>query len=141
MRSLNRVYLKRLVSARDRLPKAQFKNVEEMQQYCENAYSSVLYLLLESVDIKNIHVDHAASHLGKAQGLTNLLRAIPHLSNGVLLHIPQDLLQKHGVNHSHQLPSSKPNHNEMNAVEECVYEVACLANQHLKKVRKTISEA
>lgn len=130
---LNRVYLKRMVSARDRPPKEPFRTVEEIQQYAEQTYSSLFYLLLESIGVKDLNADHAASHLGKAQGLATLLRAIPHLSHGFLLHVPQELLQKYGVSSADRAPPAFNTSQEQKAVEECVFEIASLANQHLTK--------
>lgn len=45
-----------------------------MERYAEETVSTVYYLILNIAGISNIHADHAASHLGKAQGLSNLLR-------------------------------------------------------------------
>lgn len=88
---------------------------------------------MECFGIKNVNVDHAASHLGKAQGLTTLLRAIPHLHNGFSLHIPQELLIKHNVSYIGRVDLSI-DEEEKKAIQECVFEIASLANQHLKKV-------
>lgn len=128
MKKLNRVYLKRMVSARDRQPKEQFRTLEEIQQYAEQSYSSLFYLLLESMGVKDLNADHAASHLGKAQGLTTLLRAIPHLNHGFQLHVPQELLQKHGLN-----GIGGSDQGQQKAMEECIFEIASLANQHITK--------
>lgn len=45
-----------------------------MEKYAEMSVSNVLYLILEGCGVKNIHADHAASHLGKAQGLSQHIR-------------------------------------------------------------------
>lgn len=45
-----------------------------MEAYAEKTISNVLYLILEGFAVKNIHADHAASHLGKAQGLVQQIR-------------------------------------------------------------------
>lgn len=47
-----------------------------METYAERSVSNVFYLILEGCGAKNIHADHAASHLGKAQGLVQQLRYI-----------------------------------------------------------------
>lgn len=138
MKPLNRAYLKRLVNARNRQPKQQFRTIDEIQQYSEDTYSTLFYLLLEAVGIKNLNADHAASHLGKAQGLTTLLRAIPHLQDGHLLHIPQELLIKHSMGGMGSVPLFN-NEQEKKRIEECVFEIASLANQHLKKVNAILS--
>lgn len=47
-----------------------------MEKYAEKSVSNVLYLILEGCHTKNINADHAASHLGKAQGLIQQLRCV-----------------------------------------------------------------
>uniref|UniRef100_A0A1A9ZI70 Uncharacterized protein n=1 Tax=Glossina pallidipes TaxID=7398 RepID=A0A1A9ZI70_GLOPL len=89
--TLNKVYLKRLVTARDRAPNQPFEN------YSEQIYSSLLYRLIELCGVKNLHVDHAASHLGKPQGVVALLRAVPYTKRGQTLNVPQELLIKNGI--------------------------------------------
>lgn len=51
-----------------------FVSLEEMEKYVEKSVSSVLYLVLEGCGVQNINADHAASHLGKAQGLVQQIR-------------------------------------------------------------------
>lgn len=48
--------------------------LEEIEKYAEESVSSIYYLLLSVADVKDVHADHAASHLGKAQGIANILR-------------------------------------------------------------------
>ena len=44
--------------------------------------------------IKNIHADHAASHIGKALGLTTVLRAIPFHAQRRRVYLPLDIVVK-----------------------------------------------
>lgn len=55
-----------------------FKSLEDIEKYAEESVSSVYYLLLGIGGVKDVHADHAASHLGKAQGITNILRSGPN---------------------------------------------------------------
>lgn len=73
--SLPRRHLERLVTSRSGLIKARhFRSLEDLERYAEDAVSPIYYLLLNVAGIKDIHADHAASHLGKAQGIANILR-------------------------------------------------------------------
>lgn len=45
-----------------------------MEKYAEHSVSSVYYLILEGSGIKTINADHAASHLGKSQGIVQQIR-------------------------------------------------------------------
>ncbi|GCB67635.1 hypothetical protein scyTo_0012169, partial [Scyliorhinus torazame] len=55
-----------------------YRNIKDLESYAENAQSSLIYLVLEVLGVKNIHADHAASHIGKAQGIVTCLRATPY---------------------------------------------------------------
>lgn len=101
-----------------------------MENYAEETVSSVNYLLLESLNCRNVNSDHAASHLGKAQGITNILRSIyAQRSPSQYLPIPQEILMKHGVSQE-RFFRSKANDK---GVEDVVFEIATLAHQHLEK--------
>ncbi|XP_075156050.1 NADH dehydrogenase (ubiquinone) complex I, assembly factor 6 homolog sicily [Haematobia irritans] len=128
---LNKVYLKRLVNARDRAPNEPFITIKDMETYGEQTYSSLLYLLIQLTGVKDMNVDHAASHLGKAQGIVTLLRAIPYTKRSQALNIPQEILIKNGVSQERIL-RAKANDK---GVEDCIFEVATAAHQHLEMAR------
>jgi phytoene/squalene synthetase len=72
----------------------QYQTLTDLENYAENTQSSLLYLQLESLGIKDMHVDHIASHLGKARGIVTLLRGTPsHLQHRRLC-IPSDVMAK-----------------------------------------------
>lgn len=51
-----------------------FRTLDDVEKYAEDSVSSIYYLLLKVANVTNVHADHAASHLGKAQGIANILR-------------------------------------------------------------------
>ncbi|KAK9510759.1 hypothetical protein O3M35_005479 [Rhynocoris fuscipes] len=123
--------LTRLIGARfSVLNDLTFENMEVMEKYAEESVSPVYYLILQASGIKNIHADHAASHLGKAQGLTNLLRALPHNLNKRQLLLPQDVLLKHSVSQEDIIRK-----NLTEGVKQVIFDVASSANLHLKMAR------
>uniref|UniRef100_A0A3Q2TBY6 NADH:ubiquinone oxidoreductase complex assembly factor 6 n=1 Tax=Fundulus heteroclitus TaxID=8078 RepID=A0A3Q2TBY6_FUNHE len=67
-----------------------YRNLQELEKYSENTQSSLLYLLLECL-VKNVHADHAASHIGKAQGIVTCLRATPYHSSRRKVYLPMDI--------------------------------------------------
>lgn len=78
-----------------------FRDLTELENYAEETYSSLMYLGLECLGVKNIKADHVASHIGKAQGLSILLRATPYHSSKRRCYLPLDLVTKvpiHTVN-------------------------------------------
>lgn len=112
-----------------------FSTVEELEQYSELSTSSIYYLLLKIVGVDDLNVDHAASHLGKAQGISNCLRALGAVtvSRGLsaLPPIPQEILLKHGCSYERIL-RQRP---EDVGVQNCVFDVASVAKIHLEKAR------
>lgn len=131
------MYFQRLIQARQRPSNMLFNTVEELEQYTEISTSSIYYLLLKIVGVDDLNVDHAASHLGKAQGIANTLRALGAVtvrqSRGLnaLPPIPQEILLKHGCSYERVL-RQRP---EDVGVQNCVYDVASVAKIHLDKAR------
>lgn len=79
---------------------------------------------------------HAASHLGVAQSLTTLLRALPfHASRGVMI-VPAEITAKHGVNQQEVFTKGGSSH----GLEDAVFELATVANDHLLTARDTFKD-
>lgn len=129
-KKMTKQFFKRLIACRNRPRNQGFLTIKELEQYTEYSVSNIYYLTLEANDIKNVHVDHACSHLGKAQGIVNMLRSIPYIYRGQSVPIPQEILMKHGVSQERILRQKADD----KGVEEVVFEVATLAHQHLEKV-------
>ncbi|KAK5646425.1 hypothetical protein RI129_004889 [Pyrocoelia pectoralis] len=128
---LTKRYFNSLINSRyDLLTKNVFINLEAIEAHSEKSVSSVYYLILEGCGVKNINADHAASHLGKAQGLVQQLRCVHMAKKLNTIPLPQDILAKHKITHEEIFrctPSSRLN--------ECGFEVASRAHQHLVKAR------
>lgn len=66
-----------LINARaKRLQLNSFSNLEELEKYADETVSNVYFLILEGSGVRNVNADHAASHLGKAQGIVQQLRLL-----------------------------------------------------------------
>ena len=76
----------------------------------------------EAAGIKDSELDHATSHLGKAVGITQLLRGTVYHAQKRRVYLPTDIMAKEGVTES-QLTQGEPSP-ELNNV---VYEVASTA--------------
>lgn len=117
-----------------------FATKQELEQYVETSTASAYYLLLKIVGLEDLNADHAASHLGKAQGICNMLRALPIINSksntgsnrGALPAIPQEILLAHGCSYERILRQRANDE----IVQNCVFDVASLANIHLEKSRK-----
>lgn len=67
---LTKRWLQRIIDARyDQMSSdVQFQSLAEVDNFAESTNSSLNYLILEASGVRNVHADHAASHIGKAQG-------------------------------------------------------------------------
>jgi NADH dehydrogenase [ubiquinone] 1 alpha subcomplex assembly factor 6 len=79
--------------------------------------------------VESIHADHAASHLGKAHGIVNLIRSVPYNAQRKIVSLPQDVLLQHNVPHETVLRGSCTTD-----LKEAVFDIAARAKQHLDKV-------
>lgn len=78
---LSKAWLQRLVSTREKyLFSPPFASLEDLEQYAENTYSTLLYLTLSALPLCSLSADHLASHIGKAAGIAAVLRGIPILA-------------------------------------------------------------
>lgn len=75
--------------------------MKDLELYCENTYSSILYLQLEALGCKKFNADLVCSHIGKAIGLTTIIRSIPSQINQNKISLPVELMKK--VNDNHQI--------------------------------------
>lgn len=134
--ALAKKHLRQLVSARaEKLTLSTFPSIDQMEKYAENTCSPIFYLLLASCGIENINADHAFSHLGKAQGLTNLIRSVPHYAQKRVVVLPQDVLAKYKVSHESIIRGGceKPQ-------RDVVFEVASRAHSHVDKVLSLVDK-
>jgi NADH dehydrogenase [ubiquinone] 1 alpha subcomplex assembly factor 6 len=86
--------------------------------------------------IQDIHADHAASHLGKAHGIVNLIRSVPYNAQRKVVALPQDVLLQHNVTHEAVLRARCTA-----GLKEAVFDIAARAKQHLDKVSCSSSHA
>lgn len=136
--NLSKHWLKKLVTIRSEskyLSDFPFQTLSEIETYCDSSVTPIYYLLNEKIIQLSsnsnagfrIELDHIASHLGKAQGITNILRGIRHNAAHRRCYIPLELLVKHKCTHEDFLRSrtSKP-------VSDAIFETASQANSHLE---------
>lgn len=112
-----------------------FQTLSEIETYCDSSVTPIYYLLNEKiVQLSSnssagfrIELDHIASHLGKAQGISNILRGIRHNAAYRRCYIPTELLIKHKCTHEDFLRSTASK-----AVSDAIFETASQANSHLQ---------
>ncbi|XP_058817645.1 NADH dehydrogenase (ubiquinone) complex I, assembly factor 6 homolog [Topomyia yanbarensis] len=127
---LTKRYFQRIISSRLNT-NLRFVTTKQLEEYVDDSVSTVLYLVLEAHGVRNVHADHVASHLGKAQGIINLLRSIPCQERRNVVPIPQEILMQHGVSQERVLRNQKDD----KGVEEVVFQLAGVAHRHLEHAR------
>nr|XP_048276098.1 NADH dehydrogenase (ubiquinone) complex I, assembly factor 6 isoform X4 [Myodes glareolus] len=121
----------RIIDEREKnLDDKAYRSIQELENYAENTQSSLLYLTLEVLGVKDLHADHAASHIGKAQGIVTCLRATPYHGSRRKVFLPMDVCVQHGVSQEDFL---RRNHDKN--VRDVIYDIASQAHLHLKHAR------
>ncbi|XP_077577052.1 NADH dehydrogenase (ubiquinone) complex I, assembly factor 6 isoform X2 [Stigmatopora nigra] len=129
--NLTKRWLTRIIAEREKdLEDRGYRNLQELESYAENVQSPLLYLLLECLGVKDVHADHAASHVGKAHGIVTCLRATPHHSARRRVYLPWDICMLHGASQEDFIRRNQEQH-----VRDVVYDIASQAHVHLQHAR------
>jgi hypothetical protein len=56
------------------------ETMDDLETYAECGHSSILYLILEILDLQDKDAEFAASHVGVCSGIVSTLRGFPHHS-------------------------------------------------------------
>ena len=79
--NLTKSWFLKLINSRDRLlSHPGYASLSELEQYGENTYSTLLYLILQAIPLNSMSLDHLASHIGKAAGIVAILKGFPILA-------------------------------------------------------------
>ncbi|OWZ18883.1 NADH dehydrogenase, partial [Phytophthora megakarya] len=132
---LTRRWFERLLDARDQdIDREEVQNLHELELYAEQTASSLLYLTLECLGIRDDTADRVAGHAGVAIGLATLLRGTPYHSSRQQSYLPEDLMNKHGVTDEDLIAAVEdPKLGEK--IAPVVFDVACRAMEHLHQAR------
>ncbi|KAF8073690.1 isoprenoid synthase domain-containing protein [Lyophyllum atratum] len=130
-------HLKRIVDARDaELTTPTHLTTESLTAHAESTSSSMFYSLLSLLSLPSSALSHAASHLGVAQTIATLLRALPfHAKHGRMI-IPAEITVKHGVKQEDVFRRGP----QAEGIADAVFEFATLANDHLLTARDMLKE-
>ncbi|KAK6075011.1 squalene/phytoene synthase [Seiridium cupressi] len=145
-------WLLRLINTREKyMDNRPFTNVAALEEYAENTYSTLMYSTLAALPINSMHMDHLASHIGKACGIVAVLRGIPFLAapsqpvkspqgatvgsgrNPVLL-LPLDVMAEVGLREEDVYRQGP----EAEGFQDAVFKVATRANDHLITAREML---
>jgi len=111
--------------------------MESLTAHAEATSSTLLYLLLSLLSLSSSsELAHAASHLGAAQTLTTLLRALAYHGRHGQMVIPAEITAKHGVSQEEVFRREGGAH----GISDAVYEFAVAANDQLLSAREVFKE-
>ncbi|PHH91998.1 hypothetical protein CDD83_9366 [Cordyceps sp. RAO-2017] len=144
-----RFWVSRLVRTRRRhMDDRPFATLQDLEAYAENTYSTLVYACLAMMPLRSVHVDHLASHVGKACGIVAVLRGIPVLAaparpvrtpSGAeapstrepCLLLPLDVMADEGVTEEAVFRRGP----DAPGLRDAVFKVATRANDHLLTAR------
>ncbi|KAF5360504.1 hypothetical protein D9756_005022 [Leucocoprinus leucothites] len=133
-------HFKRIIDARDaELETTSYQTIDQLISHSESTHSSLLYIFLSLLPspLNDSHtLSHCASHLGNAQTITTLLRALPYHSKQGRSVIPAEITSRHGVRQE-ELFRKGP---EAQGIEDAIFEFATLANDHMITARSMLKE-
>ncbi|KAL6721775.1 hypothetical protein ACLMJK_000880 [Lecanora helva] len=158
MARFSKNWFMRIIAEREKyINNAPYPTIEALEKYAENTYSTLLYLTLQALPMSSVTADHIASHIGKAAGITVVLRGLPlvafppppnHHSNssplgGTLdsqrrsqgsVTLPLDVMARNGVKDEEVLRKGA----EAEGLRDAVFEVATRASDHLITARQML---
>ena len=132
--NMSKLWFTKLLGEREEnLHNNPFSDTEQLENYSEKTVSSILYLTLEGLGVKDTNADHCASHLGKAIGIVTLLRSTLHHAKSRRILWPANVLLQHGLSQEDILRGKN-----LSAIKEATYQLASIAHVHLDKARSLI---
>ncbi|KAJ8097928.1 Squalene/phytoene synthase-domain-containing protein [Lipomyces tetrasporus] len=142
--SYTRGFFTRMVDARTtRVGDPPFANISALADYGEAAYSSMLYLLGESMpSSRAVAAEHVCSHIGRAMGVVEVLSDFPGMieRRGRVL-LPVDVMVRHAVREEDVLRRIDVRDSEIRRkLADAVFEVATHANDQLITARTMFEE-
>lgn len=136
-------WVSRVIKARERhMSDRPFPSIAALEEHAENTYSTLMYATLAALPMRSMHVDHLASHIGKACGIAALLRGIPVLAapptetsrRDPALLLPLDVMGEAGVTEETVFREGPHAH----GFRDAVFNVATRANDHLITAREML---
>lgn len=148
----------RIVDTREKyLSNPPYPDMASLESYSENTYSTLMYLTLQALPMASVTADHVASHIGKAIGISAVLRGLPLIAfpgpanshnnqggqiaadvgatrHGAVM-LPLDIMAEAGVREEDVLRNGA----EAHGLRDAVFAVATRANDHLITARQMLS--
>ena len=140
---LGRQWLERCLNAKEaEMLEDEWTNLSDMEEYAEAAFSSLIYSSIECLGIPETNeINTAASHLGIAQGITTLIRAVPYsvqMENRIPL--AKWILAKNNCINDDIFINSLEDHNNFTIEgKNAIFEFASVAHNHLRSAKDILT--
>ncbi|ROW12477.1 hypothetical protein VMCG_00846 [Cytospora schulzeri] len=146
-------WLLRFINTRDKyMENRPFTSLAALEEHAENTYSTLMYMTLAAMPLRSVHMDHLASHIGKACGLVATLRGVPvlaapprpvHTPEGVhfenrrsqALLLPLDVMAEVGLREEDVFRHGP----QAAGLQDAIFKVATRAHDHLITAREMIN--
>lgn len=146
-------WLLRFVNTREKhMDNRPFTSLAALEDYAENTYATLMYMTLAAMPMRSVHMDHLASHIGKACGIVAILRGVAVLAapprptrtpagietgsnRAQALLLPLDVMAEAGLReedvfrHGPGAPG----------LQDAIFKVATRANDHLITAREMLT--
>ncbi|CAN8096944.1 unnamed protein product [Discula destructiva] len=145
-------WLLRFINTREKhMENRPFTSLAALEDYAEHTYATMMYTTLASMPMRSVHMDHLASHIGKACGIVAVLRGVAvlaapprpvktpsglqagHKQSQALL-LPLDVMAEVGLREEDVFRHG-PN---APGLQDAVFKVATRANDHLITAREML---
>jgi NADH dehydrogenase [ubiquinone] 1 alpha subcomplex assembly factor 6 len=145
-------WLLRLINTREKyMDNRPFTSLTTLEEYAENTYSTLMYSTLAALPIRSMHVDHLASHIGKACGIVAVLRGVPVLAapspsvksphgadvgsgRSPVLLLPLDIMAEVGLREEDVYRRGS----QADGFQDAIFKIATRANDHLITAREML---
>lgn len=150
-----KAWFTKVINAREQyMDNRPYASMNALEMYAESTYSTLMYLTLAALPLHSMAVDHVASHIGKATGISAVLRGLPviafppppnHHSNNTAFGVPAggrqgavvlplDIMADAGVREEDvfRLGAAAP------GLKDAIFTVATRANDHLITAREML---
>jgi len=137
-------WFERCVEARynDMLINGRYESYDDLENYAELAHSSLAYLLLELLGLKeDMELQYAASHIGVSTGLISLLRSYPYHASMGVCYFPHSLLQQFQMKENTAIRGPPTTPEEKKQFEDITHDMASQAYAHINTGKQQLMKS
>lgn len=145
-------WLHRFINTREHyMDNRPFPSLAALEDYGEKTYATLTYCALAAMPLRSVHVDHLASHIGKACGIVATLRGVPVLAapprpikgpagsdlgttRGPVVLLPLDVMAEVNLREEDVFRKGPA----AQGLQDAVFKVATRANDHLITAREML---